>query len=209
MPGLDRPAALITLDNGFDHTKPNTFGPGGLASLDAAITEALAGRPGVHRGHRQAVHLLRRRRPHRHAAASAPASRRWRSAGSATGSSPGLRDSTVPTFAFVNGAAMGGGLELALHCHYRTLSAGVAALALPEVSLGLVPGWGGTQLLPNLIGIINAAQVIVQNPLKQNKMLRADAGPRAGHRGRAVRAGRLPGALAGVGRRRWCAARPP
>ena len=59
----------------------------------------------------------------------------------------------MPTFAFVNGAAMGGGLELALHCHYRTLSAGAAALALPEVSLGLVPGWGGTQLLPNLIGI--------------------------------------------------------
>ncbi len=64
-----------------------------------------------------------------------------------------LKDSAVPTFAFVNGAAMGGGLELALHCHYRTLSAGAAALALPEVSLGLVPGWGGTQLLPNLIGI--------------------------------------------------------
>ena len=39
---------------------------------------------------------------------------------------------------------MGGGLELALHCHYRTLSGGAAALALPEVSLGLVPGWGGT-----------------------------------------------------------------
>ena len=42
----------------------------------------------------------------------------------------------MPTFAFVNGAAMGGGLELALHCHYRTLSTGAAALALPEVSLG-------------------------------------------------------------------------
>ena len=63
----------------------------------------------------------------------------------------------MPTFAFVNGAAMGGGLELALHCHYRTLSGGAAALALPEVALGLVPGWGGTQLLPNLIGIISAA----------------------------------------------------
>src|SRR5206468_2693615 len=45
-------------------------------------------------------------------------------------------------------------------------------LALPEVSLGLVPGWGGTQLLPNLIGIVGAAQVIIQNPLQQNKMLR-------------------------------------
>ena len=78
----------------------------------------------------------------------------------------------MPTFAFVNGAAMGGGLELALHCHYRTLSGGAAALALPEVSLGLVPGWGGTQLLPNLIGIPAATQVIIQNPLMQNKMLK-------------------------------------
>ena len=83
-----------------------------------------------------------------------------------------LKDSSIPTFAFVNGAAMGGGLELALHCHYRTLSGGAAALALPEVSLGLIPGWGGTQLLPNLIGIAPAAQVVIQNPLMQNKMLK-------------------------------------
>ena len=83
-----------------------------------------------------------------------------------------LRDAPIPTFAFINGAAMGGGLELALHCHYRTLSPAPAALALPEVSLGLVPGWGGTQLLPNLIGIASAAQVIMQNPLTQNQMLR-------------------------------------
>ena len=48
----------------------------------------------------------------------------------------------VPTFAFVNGAVMGGGLELALHCHYRTLASGVAAIALPECFLGLVPGLG-------------------------------------------------------------------
>jgi 3-hydroxyacyl-CoA dehydrogenase/enoyl-CoA hydratase/carnithine racemase len=77
----------------------------------------------------------------------------------------------VPTFAFVNGAALGGGLELALHCHYRTVSGGAAALGLPEVSLGLIPGWGGSQLLPNLVGIVGAAQVILQNPLTQ-KVLR-------------------------------------
>ncbi len=172
VPGLDRPAALITLDNGFDHTKPNTFGPGGLASLDAAITEALAASPAfiaitgkpyifsvgadltrvpLVRGREQALEIGRQ--GHRVFAR--------------------LRDSTVPTFAFINGAAMGGGLEVALHCHYRSLSSGVTAIALPEVSLGLVPGWGGTQLLPNLIGVVNAAQVIVQNPLQQNKMLRA------------------------------------
>ena len=45
VPGLDRPAALITLDNGFDHTKPNSLGPAGLASLSAAIDQALAQQP--------------------------------------------------------------------------------------------------------------------------------------------------------------------
>ena len=60
---------------------------------------------------------------------------------------------------------MGGGLELALHCHYRTLSAGVPAIALPEVFLGLVPGWGGSQLLPNLIGADQAVTVIVENAI--------------------------------------------
>jgi 3-hydroxyacyl-CoA dehydrogenase/enoyl-CoA hydratase/carnithine racemase len=86
-----------------------------------------------------------------------------------------LRDSAVPTFAFVNGVAMGGGLEVALHCHYRTISGGANAIALPEVSIGLVPGWGGTQLLPNLIGIAPAAQVIIQNPLTQKTLRPAQA----------------------------------
>ena len=52
-------------------------------------------------------------------------------------------DLPVPTFAFVNGAAMGGGVELALSADYRTVSAGVPAFALPETFLGLLPGWGG------------------------------------------------------------------
>ncbi|WP_047894205.1 3-hydroxyacyl-CoA dehydrogenase NAD-binding domain-containing protein [Micromonospora sp. RV43] len=171
VPGLDRPAALITLDNGFDHTKPNTFGPAGLTSLDEAITAALSAEPAfiavtgkpyifcvgaditslpALENREQALEIGRL--GHRVFAR--------------------LKDSGVPTFAFVNGAAMGGGLELALHCHYRTLSAGAAALALPEVSLGLIPGWGGTQLLPNLIGIPAATQMIIQNPLMQNKMLK-------------------------------------
>lgn len=171
VPGLDRPAALITLDNGFDHTKPNTFGPGGLTNLDEAITAAQAAKPafiavtgkpyifcvgadltGLPLLADRAQALEVGRLGHRVFAR--------------------LKESDVPTFAFVNGAAMGGGLELALHCHYRTLSAGATALALPEVSLGLVPGWGGTQLLPNLIGIPAATQVIIQNPLMQNKMLK-------------------------------------
>jgi 3-hydroxyacyl-CoA dehydrogenase/enoyl-CoA hydratase/carnithine racemase len=173
VPGLDRPVALITLDNGFDHRKPNTLGPAGLASLETAIDAALAAEPAfvavtgkpyifcvgadvtgmpMISSRDQALEIGRY--GHRVFAK--------------------FRDTSIPTFAFVNGAAMGGGLELALHCHYRTLSTGAGAIALPEVSLGLVPAWGGTQLLPNLVGIINAAQVILQNPLLQNKMLRPD-----------------------------------
>ncbi|MFY1694934.1 MULTISPECIES: 3-hydroxyacyl-CoA dehydrogenase NAD-binding domain-containing protein [unclassified Solwaraspora] len=171
VPGLDRPAALITLDNGLDHRKPNTFGPAGLASLDAAITEALAGEPAF---------VAVTGKPYIFcvgADLTAMPMVTSRDQGLQIGRLghqvfARLRDSAVPTFAFVNGAAMGGGLELALHCHYRTLSGGAAALALPEVSLGLIPGWGGTQLLPNLIGIPAAAQVIIQNPLMQNKMLK-------------------------------------
>ena len=77
----------------------------------------------------------------------------------------------VPSFAFVNGAALGGGLELALHCSYRTISSGVTAVAFPECFLGLLPGWGGTYLLPHLIGPGGALKVIVENPLSQNRML--------------------------------------
>ena len=172
VPGLDRPAALITLDNGFDHTKPNTFGPGGLASLDAAITAAYAadpafvavtGKPYIFSVGADVTGMPMITSREQALAIGREGHRVFRR----------LRDAQVPTFAFVNGAAMGGGLELALHCRYRSLSSGVSALALPEVSLGLIPGWGGTQLLPNLIGVIGAAQVIVQNPLQLNRMLRA------------------------------------
>ena len=72
---------------------------------------------------------------------------------------------------------MGGGLELALHCHYRTIRRRRRWSPSPRSSSGLVPGWGGTQLLPNLIGIDPAVTVIVENPLTQNKMLaRAEGG---------------------------------
>ena len=82
----------------------------------------------------------------------------------------------MPSFAFVNGAALGGGLELALHCSYRTISTGVTAVAFPECFLGLLPGWGGTYLLPHLIGPAQALKVIIENPLSQNRML---TGPQA------------------------------
>jgi len=171
VPGLDRPAALITLDNGLDHAKPNTLGAAGLSSLDSTIDEALAAEPSFIAVTGKPyifcvgadLTLLPTVTSREQAAQIGPMGHRVFAK---------LRDAAVPTFAFVNGAAMGGGLELALHCRYRTLSGGASALALPETSLGLVPGWGGTQLLPNLIGPIGAAKVIIENPLRQNTMLK-------------------------------------
>ena len=72
--------------------------------------------------------------------------------------------------------ALGGGLEIALHCHYRTVSAHAAGIALPECFLGMLPGWGGAYLLPNLVGADAAVTVIIENALNQNRML---TGPQA------------------------------
>ncbi len=172
VPGVAGEVALITLDNGHDHTRPSTFGPAGLASLDAAIDAveartpkvtavAVTGKPFIFAvgADISGVGLVTER-------AQALAIARQ---GHATFAR--LKNLDVPTFAFVNGAVMGGGLEVALHCDYRTLSASAAAIAFPECFLGLVPGWGGTQLLPNLIGPGAAVKVIVENALNQNKML--------------------------------------
>lgn len=175
VPGLSGELALLTLDNGHDHTRPSTFGPGGLAALDRALDEievhsprvvavAVTGKPFVFAVGADLSGVPRI--PDRDSARELGrlGHRVLRR----------LRDSAVPTFAFVNGAAMGGGLELALHCHYRTLSRSAAALALPEVFLGLVPGWGGTQLLPRLVGAAGAVTVMVDNPLNQNRMLKPE-----------------------------------
>src|ERR1017187_9109512 len=65
---------------------------------------------------------------------------------------------------------MGGGLELALGCHYRVASPG-AQIALPEVKLGLLPGAGGTQRLPRVVGVETALNMIVSgNPVQSEKL---------------------------------------
>ena len=78
---------------------------------------------------------------------------------------------TKPIVAGIHGFALGGGLELALACHYRCAVAGTQ-LGLPEVKLGLLPGAGGTQRLPRLIGVARALDVIVSgDPLSTEQAL--------------------------------------
>ena len=163
--------ALLTMDNGHDHTKPNTFGAGALRSLDAALTTL--------EGETDVKGLLLTGKPFIFAVgadlgtfegADAALARQGGEAGHAVFRR--LSALPFPTVAAINGACMGGGLEIALHCDYRTLSDAAAAIAFPEVFLSILPGWGGTQLTPRLIGGPKALQLIVHNALDNNKVLR-------------------------------------
>ncbi len=167
--------ALITLDNGRDHTRPNTLGPRTLMELGSRLDE-LATRASA--GEIQAVAITGKQYI---LAAGADLSDI-----TLVGSKDNARkiaqlghhvlgklgELGVPSFAFINGLALGGGLEIALNSTYRTVDASAAAIALPEVFLGIIPGWGGAYLLPNLIGIEKALEVVISNPLKQNRMLK-------------------------------------
>ncbi|WP_409181908.1 3-hydroxyacyl-CoA dehydrogenase NAD-binding domain-containing protein [Amycolatopsis sp. VS8301801F10] len=170
VPGLDKPVALITLDNGHDHTRPNTFGPQGLVALNTALDEAFAAEPAaIAVTGKPFIFAVGADLSGVEAVSDPKLAREIAQTGHDVFRR--LTESKIPTFGFVNGAVMGGGLELALSCHYRTLSENTAAIAFPEVFLGLFPGWGGTQLLPNLIGPDAAVTVIIENALAQNKML--------------------------------------
>lgn len=179
LPGGAGVLALVTLDNGFDHTKPNTFGPQTIAGL-LEVVRGLRAR--AEAGEIQAVGITGK--PFIFAVgadlkAVAQATSRDQAlevARAGHAAFAAIMDLPVPSFAFVNGAAMGGGVEIALSADYRTISAGVPAIALPETFLGLVPGWGGCYLLPNLVGPANALKVIIENPMNTNRMLK---GPQA------------------------------
>lgn len=167
--------ALVTLDNGRDHTRPSTLGPAGLTELaellDAQKARAAAGE----------IRALAITGKPFILAAGADLSKVGDIPSYETGLQMAqlghyalgkLGELGVPSFCFINGLALGGGVEVALNCDYRTLDSSAAALALPEVFLGIIPGWGGAWLLPNLIGIENALKVVVENPLKNNRMLK-------------------------------------
>lgn len=173
-------AVLITLDNGADYTRPNTLGPASLRELNGALDTALA------RDDISAIGLTGK--PFILAAGADLT-------GVAKVTDPGqgeaiarightifskLAETSLPTFCFINGLALGGGLEIGLHCDYRTISAAATGIGFPECYLGLVPGWGGCYLLPNLIGADHAVTVIIENALNQNRMLKPDEAHRIG-----------------------------
>jgi 3-hydroxyacyl-CoA dehydrogenase/enoyl-CoA hydratase/carnithine racemase len=164
--------ALVTIDNGEDYRKPTTLGRSAFESAVAVLDEleqgdwtaaVFTGKPFVFCVGADIDEFTQ--------------------VGSATDALEGIRAGhglfgriralPFPTVAAINGAALGGGLELALHCTARTLATNVRHIGFPEVALSIIPAWGGTQLLPKLIGPEAAAKVVVLNPLRQNKLLTA------------------------------------
>ncbi len=165
--------AVLTMDNGsrIPDVKPNAFGQEPLESLAAALDE-LESQDDV-KG------LLLTGQPFMFAAGAditsfAGADAELARTGGAAGHEQFKRISALPypTLAAINGVALGGGLEIALHCDYRALSTGAMMIAFPEVFLGILPAWGGTQLATRLIGARKAVEVIVQNPMNNNVMLK-------------------------------------
>ena len=169
--GFSGTLSLITLDNGMDHTRPNTLGPKSLEEFDKAITTAqdsksaaiaVIGKPFIFMAGADLSVMSFIQNREQALTTGQQGHRIYKR----------LLDSKKPTFSFINGLALGGGTEIALNSHYRTIAA-TSFIALPEVFLGLIPGWGGATLLPKLIGPEKACKVIVLNPLNNNTMLKA------------------------------------
>jgi 3-hydroxyacyl-CoA dehydrogenase/enoyl-CoA hydratase/carnithine racemase len=161
--------AIVTIDNGEDYRKPTTLGRSAFESAVQVIEElergdweaaVFTGKPFVFCVGADIDEFGKVEDPREGIRAGHELFGR-------------IRALPFPTVAAINGAALGGGLELALHCTARTLAANVRHIGFPEVFLSIIPGWGGTQLLPKLIGPEAAAKVIVLNPLRQNKLLKA------------------------------------
>ncbi len=178
LPGGAGTLALITLDNGMDHTRPNTLGPQTLLGLGAVLDGlkarvdageivgiGITGKPFILAAGADLSGVSR--------VTSAGQARAIAELGHATYAK--ISDIGVPSFSFINGLALGGGVEINLFCTYRTVSTAIPAFALPECFLGLVPGWGGTWMVPRLIGIENAVKLVIENPLSMNKMLNGPA----------------------------------
>lgn len=163
--------AMVTMDNGHDYRRPNTFGEAAMHSLSDtldAILQAkdirgmmLTGKPYIfaagadltevpfittfEQGYQigKLGHTVMKR----------------------------ILDLPFPTLAAINGVALGGGLEIALYCKARTVHQSAQAIGFPECFLGLIPGWGGSTLATKLLGPEKALQLIIFNALNQNRLI--------------------------------------
>ena len=186
---------LITLDNGEDHTKPNTFGPRSLIELNTAIDAALADDEISSIGITGKPFILAAGADLTSISGGGPdAVRVVAELGHAVFRKLG-EPGTKTSFGFINGLALGGGLEVALHCDYRTVMDSAPALGLPEVMLGLVPGWGGAFLVPNLLGADAAVTVVLENPLNNGKTLTGAAAYELGLADAVFSGARIPTAV--------------
>jgi len=162
--------AIMTMDNGADYKKPNTFGAGALASLNEAMDNLdkdikglmLTGKAFIFSVGANLMEIPKIKTVEEGVEVGRAGHAAFKR----------IMDLKVPTLAAVNGASLGGGVEIGLYCDYRTISTGAAPYALPECFLGLVPGWGGTQLVPKLIGPEKAVELIIKNPLQNNRMIK-------------------------------------
>jgi 3-hydroxyacyl-CoA dehydrogenase/enoyl-CoA hydratase/carnithine racemase len=166
------PIALVTMDNGEDHRKPTVLGRSAFESAVAVLDElesggwkamVLTGKPYVFCAGAE-IDEFPNATTHEIAAE-----------GSRVGHGLFGRIAALPfpTVAAINGACLGGGLELALHCSARTIASNVRHIGFPEVFLGLFPAWGGTQIVPSLVGPETAVKLVITNPLRQNKLIKA------------------------------------
>ncbi|MCQ2001158.1 3-hydroxyacyl-CoA dehydrogenase NAD-binding domain-containing protein [Arthrobacter zhaoxinii] len=183
LPGNAGTFALITLDNDVDHSRPTTLGPNTLLELGQKLDELKAR---ADKGEIVGVGVTGK--PF-YLVAGADLSAVKSISDYEDGAAMAhlghdvyakLGNLGVPSFAFINGVALGGGLEIALQSDYRTVSTGAGALSLPEAFIGLVPGWGGVYLLPRLIGPENAVKVMIENPLSNNRTLSGAAAYKLG-----------------------------
>jgi 3-hydroxyacyl-CoA dehydrogenase/enoyl-CoA hydratase/carnithine racemase len=161
--------ALVTIDSRADAARPPTFDRYALESLGRLL-------PQLEDGDWRGL-LLTGAGPAFSAGADVDqfkgATAEFARAGSRAGHElfGRIRALPYPSVAAINGACLGGGVEIALHCRRRTISEAVRHFACPEVFLGIIPAWGGTQLIPHLVGLETAIKFVVDNPLRQNRML--------------------------------------
>lgn len=168
--------AILTMDNGHDYKRPNTFSEGAIRSLNDALNRALQ--------EGDVTGLMLTGKPYIFAAGAdlteipfiTTFDQGYQIGKYGHSVMKRIMDLPFPTLAAINGVALGGGLEISLYFKYRTVARSAQGIGFPECFLGLIPGWGGCTLIPRLLGPEKALELIITNPLNQNRMIN---GPQA------------------------------